>query len=492
MSRLYIVVDQLKDWQPYFPSDLVISFNDYLALGHKPQQSPAQRVRVINLCNSKKYLSQGYYCSLLAEARGHSVIPAVNVLNDLRSKSLYVLQLEGIREQLDRFVGEPERAESLVFKSYFGSSELVPLQSLTRQLFERFACPVLQIELKYRRGWQLSGLKPVAISDLDDQEQTAFGNALEAYSRKLWRLPRPRKRYRYEMAILVDPEEALPPSDSKALKMFVKAAAEEGIAAELIGRRDYQHLAEYDALFIRETTAINHHTYRFARKAESEGMVVIDDPTSILRCCNKVYLHDLFRTNKVPSPKTLIVSRKQPQLVEYLEEHLAYPMVLKIPDGSFSRGVSKVKDRSELVAGLKALFASSALLLVQEFMYTEFDWRIGVLAGNPLYACRYYMVGDHWQIYQHGQNTEVSSGGWDTLPTYEVPKPVLKAAVKAAKLIGDGLYGIDIKQRGNQAFVIEVNDNPSIDSDVEDGFLGKELYRLIMQDFVRRLDGRGR
>ena len=108
------------------------------------------------------------------------------------------------------------------------------------------------------------------------------------------------------------------------------------------------------------------------------------------------------------------------------------------------------------------------------------DWRIGVLAGNPLYACRYYMVGDHWQIYQHGQNTEVSSGGWDTLPTYEVPKPVLKAAVKAARLIGDGLYGIDIKQRGNQAFVIEVNDNPSIDSSVEDAFLGQELYRLIV------------
>ena len=38
------------------------------------------------------------------------------------------------------------------------------------------------------------------------------------------------------------------------------------------------------------------------------------------------------------------------------------------------------------------------------------------------------------------------------------------------------------------AKVIEVNDNPSIDSSVEDAYLGDELYRIIMGDFVRRLD----
>ncbi|RRN82354.1 MAG: RimK family alpha-L-glutamate ligase, partial [Acidithiobacillus ferrooxidans] len=80
-----------------------------------------------------------------------------------------------------------------------------------------------------------------------------------------------------------DPREVLPPSSSRTLKHFVRIGKRLGIHVELIQRRDYGRLAEFDALFIRETTRIDHHTYEFARKAEQEGLVVIDDPDSILR-----------------------------------------------------------------------------------------------------------------------------------------------------------------------------------------------------------------
>ena len=65
---------------------------------------------------------------------------------------------------------------------------------------------------------------------------------------------------------------------------------------------------------------------------------------------------------------------------------------------------------------------------------------------------------------------------------------VLEAAMNAANLIGDGLYGVDVKQIGERAVVIEVNDNPSIDDGVEDAVLGDALYQQILGDFVRRLD----
>ena len=32
--------------------------------------------------------------------------------------------------------------------------------------------------------------------------------------------------------------------------------------------------------------------------------------------------------------------------------------------------------------------------------------RVGVLDGTPLYACRYYMVKDHWQIYKHKEQDQ--------------------------------------------------------------------------------------
>src|SRR5690606_29959476 len=147
---------------------------------------------------------------------------------------------------------------------------------------------------------------------------------------------------RYDLAILVNPEEKLPPSDGPAIKKFVSAGRELGLSVELIGPGDYMRLSEFDALFIRETTAIDHHTYRFAKKAEAEGLVVLDDPTSIMRCTNKIYLADLFENNKVPAPRTRILRRGDEEGIRQAAAELGLPMVVKIPDGAFSKGMVKV------------------------------------------------------------------------------------------------------------------------------------------------------
>jgi len=483
MSQTLIVVDDLKDWAPFYPSEQVMSFATYLDSGHF---NAVQRTRVINLCNSYRYLADGYYCSLLAEARGHHVIPSVQVLNDLGKRALYELQLGELAASLERSFAEHAHSEKLLVRSYFGTTPDPVYRNLARRLFELFPCPLLEIELGYKQRWQIVSLKAVSPRGLDDAAQTAFADALDHYSRQIWRGARKRKRYRYDLAMLVDPGEALPPSDRGALKSFIRAGRELGIDVELITRRDYPRLPEFDALFIRETTAIDHHTYRFARKAESEGMVVVDDPVSILRCTNKVYLADLFRTRKVQAPRSLLLHRNEPGVAERLEAELGYPMVIKIPDGSFSRGIVKVRDRAELKASIKDLFRKSALLLAQEFFYTDFDWRIGIFNNRPIYACRYFMVKNHWQIFHHGKG-RVASGDFATLPTFEVPRDVLHSALAATQPIGDGLYGVDVKERDGKGYVIEVNDNPSIDHGVEDLYLGDELYRLIMGEFLRRL-----
>jgi len=74
------------------------------------------------------------------------------------------------------------------------------------------------------------------------------------------------------------------------------------------------------------------------------------------------------------------------------------------------------------------------------------------------------------------------------VPVREAPAEVVKLALKATQTIGDGLYGVDLKQVGDKPVVIEVNDNPSIDAGVEDGYLGEDLYLRIMQEFLRRLE----
>jgi glutathione synthase/RimK-type ligase-like ATP-grasp enzyme len=95
------------------------------------------------------------------------------------------------------------------------------------------------------------------------------------------------------------------------------------------------------------------------------------------------------------------------------------------------------------------------------------------------------MALNHWQIYNH-QSERFFSGGFETMPTFEVPQKVLKAALKACAAVGNGLYGVDIKQKDNNVYVLEVNDNPSIVHKVEEVYLGNELYMQIMSAFGAR------
>ncbi|MBA3582130.1 MAG: RimK family protein [Gammaproteobacteria bacterium] len=485
MAKLIVVVDQTEDWEAYHPSEHVMTVQDYLAL----EAQPSSPTLVLNLCRHYRYLSNGYYCSLLAEARGHRVLPSVRTINDLRNKSLYSLGIADLTEALNKELRRSrETPDQFSIKIFFGYTSHDALQGLARQVFEMLPAPILRVEFVREGAWRIDAIKADSINDLNAEEEDVFANRLELFNRKIWRKKRAARSYRYDMAILTNPKDTMPPSCNKALKNFIRAGRKLGLDVELIEKKDFSTLAEYDALFIRETTAIDHHTYRFAKKAENEGMIVIDDPESILRCTNKIYLANLFDTRRVATPKTAILSKDRPKDWEIDTAPLNYPMILKIPDGAFSLGMYKVTNADELRKGLKELFKQSSLILAQEFYYTDYDWRIGIINGQPLFACQYFMSKGHWQIYQHANDGKTQVGKFKTIPIEDAPAIVVKTALKAAKLIGNGLYGVDLKQRDDQVVVMEINDNPNIDAGVEDLILGDMLYEKIMTEFVRRLE----
>lgn len=467
----------------------VVTARDYIA---RPETVKVPRgARVLNLSRSHRYLGMGYYCSLLAEARGERVMPSVRTILDLSRKDFYRAQLDEVNEALRRAIKrmpDPPGA-SFNLHVFFGRSDDARFQDIARTIFDLFRCPLLKVQIRLKEAWTVHTLEALPLADLRPEQEAAFEAALEAHTRTSWREPAARAPARYTLAILHNPREELPPSSPRALQKFVKAGESLGIAVELIEKKDFPRLTEFDALFIRETTNLDHHTYRFAKKAATEGMPVIDDPNSILKCTNKVYLAELLKANRIPAPKTAIVDRRA---LATLDQEIPYPIVLKIPDGSFSRGVFKVQTRSELEATADSLFEQSDVILAQEFMYTEFDWRIGVLNRQPIYACQYLMAKKHWQIVKHGGNGRAEQGSSRTLAVEDAPAEVTAIAVKAAGLIGDGLYGVDLKQNDRGVFVIEINDNPSIDLGVEDAKLKDELYRLVMRDFLRRLESRPR
>lgn len=491
MSRYLIIVDRTTDWRWPREGLNLVTAEEFLSQEQKNRKQPT---RIINLCRNYNYLSAGYYCSLLAEARGQLPMPTVADVLSMAKKNLYSFALPEMESILNKIINRlsdpPEEPFTLSF--YFGRSSDARFKRLAAECFDVFRYPILQLEIIPGKRWKIASISPMGLHNVNDEQAHVFFDAVLAYTRARKEPGGGNKSALYNLAILYDPDEALPPSDMPALEKFIRIGQTMRIDVELITKKSYRRLPEFDALFIRTNTAIDHYTYQFSRKAEQEGMAVIDDPTSILRCTNKVYLHELLQRHHIPTPKTHIINRHNftPDIVPEMVNDLGYPIILKIPDGSFSRGMHKAKSAEEVMQFGGELLQKSRLILAQEYIYTEYDWRVGVIRGEPIYVCQYRMSRNHWQIVNHNPDGTFKEGGFKTFAIEDAPPEVIEIATRAAKLIGDGLYGVDLKQTDKGIFVIEVNDNPSIDKGVEDKVIKDKLYTIIIEEFIRRINDR--
>lgn len=472
-----IVTDKPEDWAFLNTNTSIVEASDYLS---NDQYHPSKSMRVFNLCQSYNYQTIGYYVSLLAQARDHKAIPSILNIQDVLNNSLYKELPSDINDELQRSLHDIKGSE-FVLSLYFGQNLAKKYAVLAKKLHGLFPLPLIRFNLERKKQWSVKKLTILAATDVPHQHVDFMQAAGENYLLKK-RFHQLRKKQRFhDLAILIDSTEATPPSNKKALELFVAAGEGLGLNVDFIDKHDIKSIAEYDALFIRTTTAVDHYTYRFSRRAAQENIIVMDDPPSILKCSNKVYLAELLRSHQILTPRTLFISKFDKTLPA-----IKFPCVMKKPDGAFSLGVVKLNNQKDFEKSLKQFFKTSDLILIQPFIPTEFDWRIGVLDNKPLYASRYFMAKDHWQIYNWKSEKE-REGEFDTIPLSYVPDAVIKVALKATRLIGNSLYGVDIKSIGDKHYIIEVNDNPNIDAGVEDQMAGEALYQQIMSIFLQRV-----
>jgi len=480
--NILLVVNNPKRWPLKIPGVQVVQARRYLT---EAAFTRIPNARVFNLCKSYRYQSTGYYVSLLAAARGHKPIPDVSAIRDLQSPSVIRFVSEDLENLIQTSLSRIH-ADRFVLSIYFGRNTAKRYDRLSQELFNLFRAPLLRaFFIRSNHKWELQNVGPIGVSEVPDSHRDFLVRVSTEFFAGRRRHLRTRRPARFNLAILLNPRESHPPSDPRAIRMFERAAEKLDIEVDLIGPDEFGRIPEYDALFIRETTAVNNHTFRFARRAEAEGLVVVDDSESILKCTNKVYLAELLKRHRIPHPDTIIVHRDNVDILHY---DLGLPCILKQPDSAFSEGVVKVNSFDELQRAAQALLEKSELIIAQEYLPTEYDWRIGIFDGKPLYACKYYMARSHWQIVKHRKSGRFSEGKVDTVAIHKAPRDVVTTAVRAANLIGKGLYGVDLKEDRRGPRVIEINDNPSIEAGYEDEILKEKLYEDIMRVFLRRLE----
>lgn len=478
-----IVVNDPKRWKLNVPDVETVSSREYLT---HPRFATARNLRVFNLCRDYRYQTKGYYVSLMAEARGHKPMPDMKQILDLRFPSLVRLASADLEELIQKSLRRLKSKE-FVLSVYFGCNVAARYQEIARELHRLFPVPFFRARFTRNKKWILQGIRLVSMNEIPKSHLPDVRTFAKAYfGRKRYVGPRI-SRLNYDLAILVSRNDPAPPSNRQALNRFADAAERTGIRAEIIESEDYNRVSAFDALFIRENTHANNETYRFARRAQSEGIALIDYPENILKCNNKVYVTELLELNKVSTPRTIIVhSRNRNRVLERIN----LPCVLKMPDSTFSMGVFKVETDQDFHKNVGRMLELSDLIIAQEYVYTDFDWRIGILDGTPLFACKYFMARGHWQIFNWETNLKKDrEGGFECLPVEEAPAGVISMAVRAAGLVNPkGLFGVDLKVIEGRPTVIEVNDNPNIDYGVEDLVLKDSLYDAVIAGLKKRIE----
>src|SRR3954466_5063508 len=99
MIRNLCVVENVRYWRKKAPYLEFISPTEYL---FNPEFQESRQLRVINLARNYGYLGRGYYVSLVAEARGHKVIPGLSTLQALSKKEFYLIEADDLSAQIQK------------------------------------------------------------------------------------------------------------------------------------------------------------------------------------------------------------------------------------------------------------------------------------------------------------------------------------------------------------------------------------------------------
>ena len=185
MVMQIIVTEEVDRWEFNDVGCPVIDVDDYLAAA---TYFSLKNVQVINLCKHYSYSSVGYYCSLLAEARRHRVIPSVKSILDLSTKAMYSLDAVNLDVEVQKAFKKYSGKDSLCkITVMFGRCEEPGFSSLARRLFETFPYPLLQISFKKLDQWRITSIRPLDLQRLQRDEKPVFFDALKHYLSKRWR-----------------------------------------------------------------------------------------------------------------------------------------------------------------------------------------------------------------------------------------------------------------------------------------------------------------
>jgi RimK family alpha-L-glutamate ligase len=183
-------------------------------------------------------------------------------------------------------------------------------------------------------------------------------------------------------------------------------------------------------------------------KLERQGLLIINPPLAIERSVDKYCSLTLFQENGLPVPRTAVTESHDEAMKCFHE--LGGDVVVKPLFGSRGVGATRITDPDIAARVFRTISFHHGVLYLQEFInHGGSDIRAFVIGDRVVAAMR--RVSANWK-------TNVSLGA-KPLPL-NLSAELENLAVKAAKVIGCKVTGVDIVEGPDGPSVIELNSQP--------------------------------
>ena len=171
LNQVLVVVDSYEQWEPYYTSDSVVTIDTYL----QDEKFSTSSYLVINLCSDLSYLSEGYYCSLLAQARKHRVLPSIETLNRLDGSIPLKIGHNLPPHSTCQCLSKSDRDNGeYILDLFFGKPKDNNFNKIGRTIFEHYPAPLLRVTISPSSPYQIREIRNLPLEELDDQQQDLF------------------------------------------------------------------------------------------------------------------------------------------------------------------------------------------------------------------------------------------------------------------------------------------------------------------------------
>jgi ribosomal protein S6--L-glutamate ligase len=237
-------------------------------------------------------------------------------------------------------------------------------------------------------------------------------------------------------------------------------------------------LEGYDAVIPRIGASITFYGTAVLRQFEMMNVFPLNESVAISRSRDKLRSTQLLARKGIGLPVTGFANNPD-DIQDLIAQVGGAPLVIKLLEGTQGIGVVLAETHNAAESVIQAFMGLKANIMVQEFIKE---------AGGSDIRC--FVIGDKVvaAMKRQAENGEFRSnlhrGGTATL--VRLTPEERSTAVRAAKIMGLNVCGVDLLRSNHGAVIMEVNSSPGLEG--IEAASGKDIASLIIEFIEKRLE----